>query len=528
MPNTLLCDLSIALPTPEQMGEWDRQAMTAIGIHPEVLMENASREALAVLREEYGPLEGAFALLFAGSGNNGGDAFALARHLLCEGTQVLVLHTKPKSQYKGETRYNLRLAARLGIPCEVLKGIRELNIPQPDIIVDGLLGTGFKGELREDYADYVASINELGQNSFVLALDIPSGMDGLTGHVCPDAVVADATVSFEAAKVGLVMPWAAEYVGELHVRSIGIPPLAKAEAEATHFLLTDEAAALIPAPDVQGYKGTYGHVLIAGGSPGMTGAPALAALGAFRTGAGLATVATPGELIPRIQSASPEIMGIPLGKGDHWEKEHAEIVLNELHRFKALALGPGLGRQHATANFITQLLAGISIPAVIDADALYHLAEDPSLLNGLGDQYILTPHPGEAARLCGMTTADVQKDRFGTARELSSRSGAVVVLKGAGTIIATPDGTAFLSPFSEPTLSVAGSGDVLSGCIAALLANGLYPLEAACAGVYLHGQAGTELHRTFPERGNLAGDIANALPQALASLNADCSDTVTL
>lgn len=505
------------LPAPEEMSRWDEASHKEIGLLPELLMENASREAMHVLLQEHGPVRGKAAVILAGPGNNGGDAFALARHLADHGAKVRVFHVRPLDGYLGAAAYHLEILQRLKLPLAPLtESSLDLATP-PDILVDGLLGTGFQGGLRPEYASWVQTINSLAPSCFVLSLDIPSGLDGLTGRPCPVAVQATVTVSFEEAKVGLALPEAAPFIGRLHVRSIGIPAVVKDASPAGQFLLEETILKLVPAPDVRMHKGKAGHVLVVGGSPGLTGAPLLSALGALRAGSGLATVACPRDLAPGITSGWPEVMTLPLGADAKWSKACAQELAAHASRFDALVVGPGLGRSPGASVFVQTLLGFDLPPMVADADLLFHLGQDPTLMPMLPKNTVLTPHPGEMARLSGLGIDHIQEHRLETARNHAMQWNAVLVLKGAGTVIASPQGPVYIAPIATAALAVAGSGDVLSGMVAALLARGLSPLEAANAGVYWHGRAGQMIENLFPLRGNLAREIADMLPQALES-----------
>jgi NAD(P)H-hydrate epimerase len=498
------------------MAVWDRETIHTVGIPGVTLMESAAREAVDVLLDEYGDVNGATVYCLAGSGNNGGDAFAMARSLADLGAEITVFHTRPKSKYRGETRSNLLWAQRLGIPLAHLGGIDFDALPQPDVIVDGLLGTGFQGTLREDALQLVRTVNRLGQRAFVLAVDIPSGLNGLTGRAQPEAVMADATATFQSPKIGLVMPEAKDYTGALHVCPIGIPLKVQEDNPVHHHLITGEVMDSLSAPARDMHKGTAGHILVVGGSFGLTGAPHLAALAGLRSGAGLATVACPAGLADAIKGGSPDLMTLPLGTGVDWSRDMATALKDELDRFDAVILGPGLGRAPEAMTFALDLLDICELPMVLDADALFALASFPEHLQRLPEKTLLTPHPGEMARLLDVDTASVQADRMGAANRLLSRCDATLVLKGAATLVADPDRIC-VSPFAEPNLSVGGSGDVLSGVIGSLLARGLVPLHAACAGVFWHGLAGRALNQEFPARGNLASEIANMLPHAAAA-----------
>jgi len=506
------------LPTPDEMALWDQKTIHDFGLRREVLMENAGRGAFFVLEKEFGPVSGKKALVFAGPGNNGGDAFVAARILAGSGADVIVLHARQKKRYTGATAHNLRLVRKLGISCVYLPDCDLDSLPRPDIIVDGLLGTGFQGTLREDYEAWVRAINRLGKEAFVLALDIPSGLDGLTGAPCPAAVRANATATFEAAKLGLAMPLAREFTGRVCVCGIGIPKTIKHEHPAKCGLLTRDVARLLPLPDPNMHKGGAGHVLVVGGSLGLTGAPLLAALGALRCGCGLATVACPGGLAAEVKAANPDVMTWPLGDKETWSELLADVIRERLPQFKALLIGPGLGRGPGAQRFLTSLLT-MQLPKVIlDADALYWLAQDKSLFENIGKDAVLTPHPGEMALLTGKTIAGVQEDRLGCAGTYAREKNVIIVLKGPGTVIAHPSGDAFLSPFTTPNLAVGGSGDVLAGILAGLTAQGLSPLDAACLGVYWHGRAGEILKTRYPYRGNLASEIPHILPEGLKDL----------
>jgi len=504
----------LPLPTPKEMSAWDRDTIRTIGIPGMTLMENAGREALAVLLEDFGDVSGMEIHLFAGAGNNGGDAFAMARHLADLDADVTVFHTRSKKKYTGETRTNLELCRKLNIPLLHLGSVNLEALPQPDIIVDGLLGTGFEGELREDYLQLVRTINRLGERAYVFAIDIPSGLNGLTGHPQPDAVRADATATFQAAKIGLIGPQAEEYTGDLFVCSIGIPRLVQEKLPPRRWMISDAIFKQLPLSEPDMHKGQAGHVLVVGGSEGLTGAPHLAALGALRAGAGLVTVACPTPLADAIKAGTPEIMGLPIGANRQWDASDADLIAGHLERFDAVVIGPGLGRSRKTVDFLKGLVARCPLPVVLDADALFCLAQVPGLLESLSDNVVLTPHPGEMSMLTGRTSANVQDDRIGTAEEFIRNTAATLVLKGSCTIVADNQRTC-ISPISAPTLAVGGSGDVLAGLIGSLLGRRMTPFMASCLGVYWHATAGLLLEEQYPSRGNLAREIAAMLPEAV-------------
>jgi NAD(P)H-hydrate epimerase len=507
------------LPTPEEMTHWDRVCMDSYGPSGAILMENASREAFHVLAKNFGDLKGRSAVVFAGSGNNGGDAFALARQLWNHDVKVMILHTKERDTYSGTTAYHLDLALRLDIPCLYLPDYHLDFLKKVDIVVDGLLGTGFQGDLREEFQTWIQAINKLGTNSFVLSLDIPSGINGTTGSPSPAAVNADVTITFEAAKLGLFLPPSREFVGKLEIKKIGIPKVIPHDLPATHVALTEDILHYLPRPQATMHKGEAGHVLVLGGSVPFTGAPLLSALGAMRSGAGLVTIGSPKTLVHEIKNGWPDIMSLPLGTTEEWNAACAQELQEHISRFHAVVLGPGLGRTPGALEFLTAYMNNPHPNTLYDADALYFLAKDTELMNKVPTTSIVTPHPGEMSRFFHVTSQDINADRAGYVREFTRKFGTNILLKGAATIISDGADPVYISPFATPNLALGGSGDVLSGIIAALMARGVATLMAAQLGVYWHGLCGRILARDFPFRGNLPQEIAHTLPQALKEWN---------
>ena len=566
------------------MADWDKAALS-LGLSGDALMENAARAAFAALRHFYGPLRGARVLLIMGGGNNGGDAACLARHLLDAGALPRVLHMKPLSAARGAARRYALLARRLGVPFapahsrRASRGRASLSwsafsdVPSavPDIVVDGLLGTGFCGPLRQAEAAVIAGINALADaGACVLALDLPSGLDAGSGRAAPDAVRASLTVTFQAPKPGLLIPEAAAYTGRLEVWPIGIPAAARSAASfrlwrgpasgrgaditdpfVVSHGLTGLAAWDAPRPGRPGgrrpdagsaapagwgepagaaglagpaHKGEAGRVLIIGGGAGMSGAPRLAALGALRGGAGLVEVAVPAASMPEVRASLPEALTVALPRPEEnrhaqWSARHLDALAPALAAARAVVIGPGMGRMNGADQLLAALLElSARPPLVLDADALHALAERPEFLTRLDKRDILTPHPGEAARLLGLSTARLREDRFGALSRLAALAPAVWVLKGPGTLIACPGEASILVPWNVPQLAVGGSGDVLAGLVGSLLAAGYSAPDAACAGVHLHALAGLSLAGRYPRRGNGPRDIADALPGAWARL----------
>ena len=546
----------VPVPTPEEMSRWDAEAI-ALGMAEDVLMENAARCAMDSLREHLYSrgvsLSGASVLLLAGSGNNGGDAFCMARHLLDAGACPILVCTRRPDAYRGAASRWLRAAIDLGVPvfsAEEWESGASAIPTRFNIAVDGLLGTGFHGALREREQRLVHKFNSL-STPFVLAVDIPSGLDARTGRPCPVAVHAHVTVSFQAAKPGLLLPEAETFTGLLDVRPIGMPrrvqeenrpsfrtwllpaqlksdrasaySLARRPTARTFDLLSCPASAP-PSWDGPAHKGDAGRVLVIGGCSDYAGAPCLAGLGALCSGAGLVTVAGPESVLDAVRASMPELttQSIPRLSGyaaPEWSAEAAASLVPALSAAKAVVFGPGLGRSEGAADFAEALLSlPHRPPMVLDADALFALASRPHLLKALRPCDVLTPHPGEAATLLGISAARVQEDRFAALDALAALAPAVWVLKGAGTLIAVPDEPSVISPWDVPQLAVAGSGDVLAGAVGTFLAQGHTAGTAAALGVWLHALAGISLSPHFPMRGNSPQHIAHALPSVLAAL----------
>ena len=518
------------LPLPAEMRAWDAAAVK-LGLPEVLLMENAARAAFDVLRAYRPHLAGQTVWLFMGSGNNGGDAACLARHLLDAGARPLVLHTKALGAYKGVTAKHLRIARSVGVPFAPLA--RHDWQEPPDILVDGLLGTGFNGELRPTLRTIVERINQLVPSRFVLALDIPSGLNGTTGRPSPVAVRATATVSFAAAKPGLILPWARPWTGRLHVRAIGIPAVTRAACPCGAYLLDGRCLRALPGLPENSYKNSFGHALVLGGAPGLSGAAHLAARAALRAGAGLVTAAAPAAALADIKSGWPEIMTLALtGPGAHqWPDSVSEALQELCARCTALVAGPGMGRGEDAARFLEALLnLSQRPPTVFDADALMLLARRPALLEQLTERDILTPHPGEAAALLACSTSEIQAARPAALVRLCSRCAGVVVLKGTGTLVGQSGAPLLVSPYDVPQLAMGGSGDVLAGCLGGLLARGdgadLPSLGVAGVGVALHALAGRLCAATWPERGNRASELADTLPKVRTGLTYATTDQI--
>ena len=500
------------LVTAAEMRAMDRETIDGLGIPAALLMEHAGRAVAAAVQARARPH--AHVVVVCGSGNNGGDGFACARWLRERGFDARVVLAKGRPKPGGEAALHLGIYERMGGPVG-----ETLDLGGADVIVDALLGTGLASPVGGALADAIAAVNRAG--ALRLAVDLPSGLDADTGAVLGVAVAADVTVTLACAKVGLVSHPGCERAGELVVADIGIPARLAAGARALLFEEAD-AAALVPHRTLGGHKGTFGHVVVAAGSAGKVGAALLATSGALRAGAGLVTLATPPAAAAAVLGRIPEAMHAVFDP----EAADADAALAQLLDGKrALAWGPGMPTSDAAGRTLRRLAVSVELPLVLDADGLNHLGREVASLKAARGPRILTPHPGEAARLLGKDTAAVQADRVAAARTLAATSGAVVVLKGARTVVAAPDGVATINPTGNPGMGTGGTGDVLSGVLGALLAQGLAPLDAARLGVYLHGLAGDRAARSHGPIGLVAGDVAAELPAAFASLSKDAGQS---
>jgi hydroxyethylthiazole kinase-like uncharacterized protein yjeF len=511
--------------TADQMRKADRITIEEIGLPGAVLMENAGTAVAEAIRERYPDARSIVVL--CGKGNNGGDGFVVVRKLREFGAQALLLGRR--GDVKGDALTHLLACERSGGPVLEVTTADEWaavagDVASADLLVDALLGTGLRARASGPAAAGIEALLRAAEAGIpVVAVDIPSGLGSDTGQVDGPAVVADLTVTFAAPKWGHVLAPASANVGDLALADIGIPLEVLDRVGPTLFLLEEEDAALaFPLRAAAAHKGSFGHVLVVGGSPGKTGAAVLAGLGALRTGAGLVTVATPASCLAAVAGGRPEIMTEPLPEspGEGLSLEALGRVLALAEERDVVVLGPGLGQAADTRAVAREIVRHCPVPLVVDADGLNALAaadDAVGLLRGREAPTVITPHPGEMARLVGKTVAEVQGDRVETARALADAAGAVVVLKGQGTVVALPEGKCAVNPTGNPGMATGGTGDVLSGMIGALLAHGECG-RAATAGVFVHGLAGDIAARRLGEDALLAGDLVEAIPEAIETL----------
>ncbi len=502
------------------MREIDNRAIEDLGIPSLVLMENAG---LCVVEEIEQRFSGGLlkATVICGPGNNGGDGMVISRHLSDRGHEVVTYLAAPRSSYKKDAKVQLKTISNLKLPIITVPKSGNLEIlrkriAESEIVVDALFGTGMERDVSGMYAELVEIINEAAGTVF--SVDIPSGLDCLTGLPMGVAVIADVTVSLAYPKLGLVLFPGADYAGEIVIGDIGIPETVTQGLEINGSVIEPEdVCEAFPERWPDTHKGTYGHLLVVSGSTGRAGAGILTSKGALRSGAGLVTFALPSSAVTAADAAALEVMTEPLPETLEGTISHAglQAILSLLDDKDALAIGPGMTVHEETSRLVREVLASTDLPVVIDADALNALDGELKSIQARSGHTVLTPHPGEMGRLLGMSTAQVQADRVGASQKCAKESGAVVVLKGARTVIARSDGLYYVNMTGNPGMATAGSGDVLTGMIGALLARGLDPLTSALASVYLHGAAGDLAADRMTEHSVTASDLLDDIGPAL-------------
>lgn len=499
------------------MRELDRRAIEEIGIPGGVLMENAGRGAAESLERRFADRFPGPVLILAGKGNNGGDGYVIARHLLNRGWRVRTVVLATAESIGGDAGINLQALLRSGGEvtfASAEEALAETLAVQGDaaLVVDALLGTGLTTEVRGHYGHAIDWINR--SSAPVVAVDIPSGIDAGSGRVLGQAVRADLTVTFAFAKVGHAVYPGAAFAGTLETVDIGIPAALSRQAGADHTLIgAAEAAALLPDRPPTSHKGTFGHLLVVAGSRGKSGAAAMTAEGGLRGAAGLVTVAAPLGIHDILAVKLTEAMTAPLPEVEGALSLQALGEIEGLWNDKqAVALGPGLGLAEETRALVRRLVRACPLPLVLDADGLNAVAGQPEVLLERSGETVLTPHPGEMARLAGMTVAEVEADRIGVARAFARRYRVVLLLKGARTVIALPDGQVRINGSGNPGLASGGMGDVLTGLVGGLLAQGLSPEAAATLGAFLHGRTADRLAERLGNAGMTATDLLREIP----------------
>jgi NAD(P)H-hydrate epimerase len=506
------------------MKEMDRLTIESFGIPGIVLMESAGRGCVDAVIRHFPAIGQMKVGIAAGRGNNGGDGFVIARYLATRDIDVTVYLLSARDRIRGDAAFNLQLIDRLGVPVFEVPDINAFEacrnqMTRCNLWIDALLGTGLKSEVRGPFKPCIEWLNE--QQAPVVAVDIPSGLDSDTGKPCGCCTRAALTVTFAFPKIGQVVLPGAEFVGRLEVVDIGIPPTVVGQVSPHHRLLSchDVKRAFKPRR-LECHKGSAGHLLVIGSSPGKTGAVAMTSQAAMRVGAGLVTVGVPKSLNLAMESLLTEVMTVPLPEN----KEHSlglsafEKIMRLLEGKKGLAIGPGLGTGKPTQNLVRRVIEASPVPVVVDADGLNALVGETASLKNLKVPVVMTPHPGEMARLVGKTAASIQENRIGESRRFATKNRVHLVLKGARTLIAHPDGFVAINPTGNPGMASGGMGDVLTGMIAGLVVQGMGVPQATEAAVYLHGKAADALAGARGPVGYLASEVSEILPEQTKAL----------
>jgi len=506
-----------------QMREADRRTIEDIGISSLVLMENAGRQAVAAIEAVYSDLLERQVAVLCGRGSNGGDGFVVARTLIQRGVDVSVFLMGRVADVRGDARINLEILGHLGLTVVEVADSQawELHFSELSdctLIVDAIFGTGLNAPVTGFIESVVTDVNASGIP--VVAIDLPSGLSADSPEPIGPSIEASLTITLAAPKLPLVLPPAETRAGDIVIADIGIPGDVLESVDGPRVYLATRAAMrdLISPRTPDSHKGDYGRVLVVAGSSGKTGAAYLAAMGALRSGAGLVTIATGSSCQAILSAMAPEYMTEALAETDAGlDPEGVDRVIDMAR--DVIALGPGLGEGRGTREFIRRIVDRAGMPMVIDADGLNAFVENPDRLTGReGRDIIITPHTGEMARLVGMTTDEVRASRIEIARNFAVAHHAFVVLKGHRTLIATPDGKMFINPTGNPGMATGGTGDVLTGVIAAWLAQ-LLDAEAACRlAVYLHGLAGDLAEADEGEVAMISGDVLAHLGDAMLEL----------
>jgi hydroxyethylthiazole kinase-like uncharacterized protein yjeF len=511
--------------TVEQMRQVE-ELCAKIGLPTNELMENAGKAVAEEVRRILGTVDEQHILIMAGPGNNGGDGLVAARHLHDWGAKVSLYF--PVQRPADDP--NLKLVQERDITCVVAEHDENMGrlaelLPSANAVVDAMFGTGTSRPLSGIFQEALQVISEAQNkqsNLRVIALDLPSGLNADSGAVDPNCLHVDNTITLGFPKPGLFNSPGTERAGKITVVDIGIPSYL-VETLPIELITRDWVRTVLPKRPLVANKGTFGKVLVVAGSINYIGAAFLACSGAIRVGTGLVTLATASSLQPILASKLTEVTYLPLPESRPGiiSPKAVNLIYRELNNYNVLLLGCGLGQSQSVTKFVRDIISrrgAYSLPTVLDADALNVLAKTPGLWQLLTDDAILTPHPGEMSRLAGVSIEEVQAGRVGTAQELAHKWRKTIVLKGAYTVVATPDGQAKISAIANPGLASAGTGDVLSGVIAGLRAQGLTPYDAAALGVYLHAEAGEMVKARLGDAGMIASDLLPELPLIIKQL----------
>ncbi len=512
--------------TAKEMQRIDRVTISRHGVSGTLLMERAGLAVVSKIKEIFPDKK---VMVLCGSGNNGGDGLVVARVLHNQGRDVQVFLSAKPDDLKGDARVNYKSAKKAGVKIYSLRKFLTHNaslITRHNLlIVDALLGTGLNKDVKAPLSDVIKKTNRM--RCPVVSVDIPSGISSDTGQVMGCAIKANYTISFGLPKRGHLLYPGAEHTGRLFIRNIGFSQrLLRSGDIRVNLIQENDIPLLLPERPRYSHKGTYGHVLLIAGSSGKTGAAFMAAKSCLRTGAGLVTIGIPESLVNIFQSRVTEEMVLPLpdkGNGTLSYEAFNPIFSFLKQKASVLAIGPGISVDDEISRLISLLITKSSVPMVIDADGINAISGGAGVLKKSRVPLILTPHPGEMARLMSSKQSEVnsrqiEKDRINIAMTFAEKTKTCLVLKGVPTIISTPDARAFINPTGNPGMATAGTGDVLTGMISALLAQGLTPGNASILGVYMHGLVGNAVAKKKGKHSLIASDMINAIPAVFKSV----------
>lgn len=524
------------LPKAHEMQALDRCAIEHFGIPGVVLMENAGLGTVHMMDQELGPCRGTFAIIFVGPGNNGGDGLVIGRHLHQRGCEPIFFFLVTPDSLRDDAATNLNIVRQLKLPFHVIDNktrVETVPVLYKQIesrgkpcycVIDAIFGTGLSRRLEGHFSDAINLINrpDFAHNIPVVSVDIPSGMDSDSGRILGTSIVANLTATYGCAKPGQIMQGSSELTGKLHIIDIGIPPEAFRKSPVPTELITEDLAKIWLKKlirDKSSHKGSHGHLFIIAGSAGKTGAAILTARGALRSGCGLVSLAAPYDLNTVYETSLIEAMTVPLPTSSSIVNvSDLSFIIKHLDDKTAIVIGPGLGQDKRTAELVIHLYNNVSRPMVVDADALNILAKYRDKINKPAGPRILTPHPGELARLINSTPQEIQDNRLHAAREayesFNHEKQVIILLKGDGTVIVSDNGYAMINTSGNPGMATGGMGDVLGGVIGSLISQGLGILEASAASVFLHGTAADELF-SDSGYGYSATEVADRIPFTL-------------
>ena len=503
----------------QEMRDIDRAAEEIGGVPSIVLMENAAISVIDELKKDFPDILNRSVAVFCGKGNNGGDGFAIARHLHNMGVETRVFLVCGNN-VKGDAEINFDIINRMGVDIEAVADTENFDyiIKAHDIIIDAIFGTGIHGEIGGIAAEIIALINE--NAKYTLSVDVPSGINSDTGEICGVCVRADKTVTFAAYKIGMFKYPAADCCGEIAVKGISIPQyIIDRQGGSINVTDAEFVRENIPARENNSQKGDYGKVLIIAGSRSMTGAAYLAAQSAVTAGSGLVTLGLCEELNSIMEVKTTEAMTLPLkGENGHISADAVNLILDKLNGFDAVLIGPGLGRSGDIERILEQVLKYSKIPVVVDADGINAAARNMDMLKNSSCPVIFTPHAVEMSRLTGYDKDYIEENRFEVSAEFAEKYGASILLKGHHTLVTAPDGIQYINITGNPGLATGGSGDVLAGILVSLAARGADETCAAAMAAYIHGLAGDIAAVKYSMESVTAQRVMECIPEAMCQI----------